>query len=73
MKLLNILKINHKKVYKYSEKNIDKYLSLLSQGNIISLVSEAGTPIISDPGHELVSSCHKEGFQVFAVPGIQLD
>jgi 16S rRNA C1402 (ribose-2'-O) methylase RsmI len=44
MKLLNNFDIKNKKIYKYTIKNLDKYLSFLSKGNIISLVSDAGTP-----------------------------
>ncbi len=43
--------------------------SRLKKGQIISLVSDAGTPTISDPGYLLVRACRKEGLPVFAVPG----
>ena len=41
----------------------------LKAGNIIALISDAGTPLISDPGYELVVRCRKEGIAVTAVPG----
>jgi 16S rRNA (cytidine1402-2'-O)-methyltransferase len=44
-------------------------IALLRQGKSIALVSDAGTPAISDPGFELVRSVAAAGFQVIAVPG----
>jgi 16S rRNA (cytidine1402-2'-O)-methyltransferase len=41
----------------------------LEQGAKIALVSDAGTPSISDPGHRLVSLCLRHGIQVVPVPG----
>lgn len=44
-------------------------LEKLMQGMSIALVSDAGTPLISDPGYELVNSCRAQGLQVIALPG----
>jgi 16S rRNA (cytidine1402-2'-O)-methyltransferase len=44
-------------------------VQLLRDGKNIALVSDSGTPLISDPGYELVSSCRREGIQVVSVPG----
>jgi 16S rRNA (cytidine1402-2'-O)-methyltransferase len=44
-------------------------LSLLSRGQSVALVSDAGTPGISDPGSELVAMARAHGFGVEAVPG----
>ena len=41
----------------------------LEQGAQVALVSDAGTPAISDPGHRLVSLCVRHGIQVVPVPG----
>lgn len=41
----------------------------LSQGLSIALVSDAGTPTISDPGFKLVRDLRKKGFQIIAIPG----
>jgi 16S rRNA (cytidine1402-2'-O)-methyltransferase len=41
----------------------------LEQGAKVALVSDAGTPAISDPGHRLVSLCLRHGIQVVPVPG----
>src|SRR3954454_13348387 len=46
-----------------------KLLELLAQGASIALVSDAGTPLISDPGFKLVREACAAGHQVFALPG----
>lgn len=44
-------------------------LDLLRQGQDIALVSDAGTPLMADPGYRLVRACHAEGFRVCPIPG----
>lgn len=60
-------------VYRYDEftKNhqIANVVNLLKEGKNIALVTDAGTPCISDPGYELVDAVHKEEIKVVAVPG----
>ena len=46
-----------------------KLLALLEAGRTIALVSDAGTPLISDPGYKLVAACHSRGVRVTAAPG----
>jgi 16S rRNA (cytidine1402-2'-O)-methyltransferase len=46
-----------------------RLLGLLSQGKRIALVSDAGTPLLSDPGYTLVASCRDAGFAVIPIPG----
>jgi 16S rRNA (cytidine1402-2'-O)-methyltransferase len=48
---------------------IDELLQRLRAGARIALVSDAGTPLLSDPGFELVRRVAQEGFSVVAVPG----
>lgn len=48
---------------------IHDLFSRLKKGQVVSLVSDAGTPTLSDPGYQLVRACRKEGLPVFAVPG----
>ena len=56
--------------HKFNErKNINKILSLLKDGSIISLISDAGTPAISDPGSILVNECIKNSIDVIPIPG----
>ena len=46
-----------------------KLVEKLLEGKDIALITDAGTPGISDPGEELVSMCHEAGITVTAVPG----
>lgn len=46
-----------------------KIISMLQQGQRIALISDAGMPLISDPGYKLVESCIAEGLFVTCVPG----
>ena len=56
--------------HKFSEKrNIEDALNLLKQNKIISIISDAGTPTISDPGGVLINECIKNKINIFPVPG----
>lgn len=44
-------------------------IAKLKQGLSVALVSDAGTPLISDPGYTLVNTCRQEGINVVALPG----
>ena len=46
-----------------------KILAALANGLNVALVSDAGTPLVSDPGYKLVAAAHEQGFRVTAVPG----
>jgi 16S rRNA (cytidine1402-2'-O)-methyltransferase len=46
-----------------------KLLKMLADGARIALISDAGTPLISDPGYKLVRSAAEQGTPIFAVPG----
>ena len=73
IKLLGHYKIKKKLVsyHKFNEKkqllNIIKYFK---EGKILSLISDAGTPLLSDPGKLLVNECIKNNIQVTPVPGV---
>ena len=51
------------------EKMIDKEIDYLKQQKNIAIVSDAGTPVISDPGYILVKEAIKEGYNVICLPG----
>ena len=56
--------------HKFNEKrNVDKIIRLISQGSLISLISDAGTPVISDPGSILVNECIKNNINIIPIPG----
>jgi 16S rRNA (cytidine1402-2'-O)-methyltransferase len=46
-----------------------RILALLEQGKNVALVSDAGSPLLSDPGYNLVSACRQAGFAVIPIPG----
>ena len=71
-KLLGKFKIKANLIsnHKFNEKKIlNKIINLLEEGKIISLISDAGTPCISDPGGIIVRECIKKDIQIFSIPG----
>ena len=70
--LLDNYEVNSKLIsnYKFNEKkNISKIIPLLRKGAIISLISDAGTPAISDPGSILINECIKNNIDIIPLPG----
>ncbi len=56
--------------HKFNEKkNLSKIIKLLSEDNIISLISDAGMPSISDPGSILIKECLKNDIKIIPLPG----
>lgn len=57
----------------YHEHNADaerpRLMAQLAKGKAIALISDAGTPLVSDPGYKLVRECIAEGVHVAALPG----
>ena len=71
-KLLNHFSISTKTIsyHKFSEKERSaKLVEMLLNGQNIALVSDAGTPLISDPGSILISECEKNSIQIIPIPG----
>ena len=72
IKLLNHLNIKKKLIsfHKFNErKKISFIIEYIKQGKILSLISDAGTPLISDPGRSLINECIKEKIEVIPIPG----
>ena len=56
--------------HKFNEsKNLNKIIELLKSGETISLISDAGTPSISDPGAILVNECVRNDIKIYPIPG----
>ncbi|MBF1009218.1 MAG: 16S rRNA (cytidine(1402)-2'-O)-methyltransferase [Lachnospiraceae bacterium] len=72
IKLLNHFDI-HTPMVSYHEYNrfekAEELIDRLRQGKNIALITDAGTPAISDPGEVLVRRCHEEGISVTSLPG----
>lgn len=71
-KLLNHYKISNKMTSynDFNKRNKTKHIiKLLKQGKELALVSDSGTPGISDPGFHLIRECIKENIKVIPVPG----
>lgn len=72
IKLLNHFEIDTPMTSYHEFNKIEKahtLLHALKEGKNIALITDAGTPGISDPGEELVAMCYEEGIEVNAVPG----
>ena len=56
--------------HKFNEKkNINKIIEILQSKMIVSIISDAGTPGISDPGRIIINECIKNNIDVYPVPG----
>ena len=56
--------------HKFNEsKNISKIIEILDSKKIVSIISDAGTPSISDPGAVIVNECVKNNIDVYPIPG----
>ena len=72
LKLLNKFNIKTKLIsyHKFNEKkSLIKIIQYLNEGKILSLISDAGTPVLSDPGNIIINECIKNKHQIFTVPG----
>ena len=71
-KLLSFFNVKNNIIsyHKFNEKkNSEKIINILKSKKIVSLISDAGTPTISDPGRFLVQECVKNKIDIFSVPG----
>jgi len=71
-KLLKRFNINTQLIsyHKFNEKkNLSKIIKLLKSEQIVSLISDAGTPAISDPGSILINECIKNDIYISLIPG----
>ena len=73
IKLLNHYKIKKKLVsnHKFNEKKVlNTVVEFIQKGNLVSIISDAGTPTLSDPGLILIRECIKKNINVFPIPGV---
>jgi len=71
-KLLDKYKIKSKLIsnHKFNEKkNINKIIEILKSEKIVSVISDAGTPAISDPGKIIINECVKKKINIYPIPG----
>jgi 16S rRNA (cytidine1402-2'-O)-methyltransferase len=71
-KLLDRYNIKSKLIsnHKFNEKkNLKKIIEILESKKIVSMISDAGTPGISDPGAILINECVKNSINIFPIPG----
>jgi 16S rRNA (cytidine1402-2'-O)-methyltransferase len=72
LKLLNHLQISKKLIsyHKFNErKQLPNIIQYLNEGKIVSLISDAGTPLLSDPGNILVNECINNEIKIIPIPG----
>ena len=72
LKLLSFYKIKKRLIsyHKFNEKKqLNNIIKYFNEGKILSLISDAGTPLLSDPGKLLVNKCIENGIQVIPIPG----
>ena len=71
-KLLDKYKIKSKLIsnHKFNEmKNVNKIIEILKDNKIVSVISDAGTPTISDPGKVIINECIKNKINIYPIPG----
>jgi len=72
IKLLKKFNINTKMTsyHKFNEKKrLEKIIQIMKSNKIVSLISDAGTPVISDPGMILIKECIKNNIALYPIPG----
>ncbi len=72
LKLLNHLNLKKKLIsyHKFNEKKQTiKVIEHINEGKILSLISDAGTPLLSDPGRVLINECLRKKIKIIPIPG----
>ena len=73
LKLLNHLKIKKRLIsyHKFNEKKkVNNIIEHINKGKILSLISDAGTPLLSDPGRILINECVAKKIKIIPIPGV---
>ncbi len=73
LKLLNHLKIKKRLIsyHKFNEKKkVNNVIEHINKGKILSLISDAGTPLLSDPGRILINECVAKKIKIIPIPGV---
>ena len=73
LKLLSHLKLKKKLIsyHKFNEKKqISSIIKYIEVGKILSIISDAGTPLLSDPGRLLVNECIENKIKIVPIPGV---
>ena len=71
-KMLSKYNINSKLIsnHKFNEtRNIEKIIQILKSNVMVSLISDAGTPTIADPGKIIINECIKKKINIYPIPG----
>ncbi len=73
VQLFDCFNLSLPKITSYNDRNkhqkIAEIINLLKKGQAVGLVSNAGTPLVSDPGYQLVRRAIEEGIQIISIPG----
>ncbi len=73
LKLINHYNLGKKELFTFNEANasklIEKAITLIKSHEVTALVSDAGMPVISDPGSSLIEECWKEDIEIDIAPG----
>ena len=73
LRLLNYFKIKKRLIsyHKFNEKKqVNTLIEYINEGKNLSLISDAGTPLLSDPGRHLVNECLKNNINIIPIPGV---
>lgn len=72
-KLLTLLEIHDKKLISFNDQNEEERIALilkyLESGKSVGIISDQGTPLMSDPGYKLVATLRKYPYSVVSLPG----